>query len=89
MLCKKDVTTGFVLCGSCARKLEPFTLPADLAYFIDRLAGDIAQDKSVNPCHICSIRECSSKANDVTCQNGVKAWLLSKANQYFSSERRA
>ncbi len=30
MICKKDMTTGFVVCGNCAQKLKPFTLPSDL-----------------------------------------------------------
>ena len=35
-ICKKSVTSGVVLCGHCAKGLAPYTLPADLAWFIDR-----------------------------------------------------
>ena len=34
-ICKKPVTTGIVLCGHCAKGLAPYTLPTDLAWFID------------------------------------------------------
>lgn len=38
-ICKKPVTTGIVLCGHCAKGLAPYTLPTDLAWFIDQLSG--------------------------------------------------
>lgn len=84
MLCKKDVTTGFVVCGDCAHSLEPFTLPHELAYFIDKLAEDIALNENGCSCDMCSIVGCSSQVSVSTCRNGIKAWLLSKVGQYFS-----
>ena len=43
-ICKKSVTTGIVLCGHCAKGLAPYTLPADLAWFIDQLSEEIVLD---------------------------------------------
>lgn len=84
MLCKKDVTTGFVVCSDCAHSLEPFTLPIELAYFIDQLAEDLVRNENSCSCDMCSIVGCSSPINGLTCRNGIKAWLLSKVGQYFS-----
>ncbi len=83
MICKKEVTTGYVLCGCCAHKLEPLTLPTELAYFIDQLAEDIVLDEKIRPCDMCSIGECMSQVSGLVCRNGVKAWLLSKADKYL------
>lgn len=87
LICKEKVTSGFVVCGKCAHKLEPFTLPTDLAYFIDRLAENIVRDENIQTCHMCSIGSCSSQVSGLTCRNGVKAWLLSKAGEYLSRKR--
>lgn len=87
VVCKKDVTTGFVVCGECAHKLEPFTLPPDLAYFIDQLAEELVRNENICACDMCSIIECSSPTSGLTCQNGIKAWLLDKAGQFFVRER--
>ncbi len=83
MICKKEVTTGYVLCGCCVHKLEPLTLPTELAYFIDQLAEDIVLDENIRPCDMCSIGECMSQVSGLVCRNGVKAWLLSKADKYL------
>ncbi len=83
MICKKEVTTGYVLCGCCVHKLEPLTLPTELAYFIDQLAEDIVLDEKICPCDMCSIGECMSQVSGLVCRNGVKAWLLSKADKYL------
>ena len=83
MLCKKEVTTGFVVCGDCAHQLEPFTLSPDLACFIDQLAEDIVRNENSCSCDMCSIVGCSSQVSGLTCRNGIKAWLLSKAGQFL------
>ena len=87
MFCKKDVITGFVVCGDCAHSLEPLTLPPELAYFIDQLAEDIARNENSCSCDMCAIVGCSSQVSGLTCQNGIKAWLLSKADQFLSQKR--
>ena len=83
VLCKKDVIAGYVVCGDCAHKLEPFTLSPDLACFIDRLAEDLVLNENSCTCDMCSIIECSAQISDVTCKNGIKAWLLDKAGRFL------
>lgn len=87
VLCKKDVTTGFVVCGDCAHKLESFTLSPDLAYFIDQLAEELVRNENSCTCDMCSIVGCSSQVSGVTCKNGIKVWLLDKANQFFPANK--
>lgn len=89
VLCKKDVTTGFVICGDCAHKLEPFTLSPDLAHFIDQLAEEIVLDYDIPSCRMCSLGECSSQVSGLICRHGVKAWLLDKVNQFFPANKAA
>ena len=49
-ICKKSVTTGTVLCGHCAKGLAPYTLPADLAWFIDQLSEEIVLNHDIYAC---------------------------------------
>lgn len=86
MLCKKEVTSGLVVCGDCAHKLEPSTPSAELVYFIDKLAESITSNQDIYPCNMCSNRKCSPHTSGMTCQEGVKSWLLSKAGQYLFQE---
>lgn len=86
MLCKKDVTAGFVVCGDCARSLEPFTLPPELAYYIDQLAEDLVRNENSCSCDMCAIVGCVSQVSASTCKNGIKAWLLAKADQCLARE---
>ena len=88
-ICHDPVKSGFVLCSQCAKKLEPFTLPPDLSFFIDRLAEDIVLDDSICQCSMCSIGSCSSQVSGLVCRNAVKAWLLSRAGNYFKREKSA
>ena len=84
VLCKQNVTTGFVVCGDCIHKLEPFTLSPDLACFIDQLAEEIVLDYNITSCCMCSLGECSSQVSGMVCRNGIKAWLLDKAGKFLS-----
>ena len=72
-ICKKSVTTGIVLCDHCAKGLTPYTLPTDLAWVIDQLSEKIILEKSIYACAM-------------TCRNGIKAWLLSQANEFFPAK---
>lgn len=85
-ICKKPVTTGIVLCGHCAESLSPYTLPADLAWFIDRLSEEIVLNNNISACSMCAMRGCSTQVSGLTCRNGVKAWLLSQANEIFPAK---
>lgn len=84
-ICKKSVTTGIVLCGHCAKGLAPYTLPTELAWFIDQLAEKIVLDDNIYPCSMCALRSCPREVSGLTCRNGVKAWLLSRAKEAFSA----
>lgn len=73
--------------GKRARKgLAPYTLPTDLAWFIDQLSEKIVLEKSIYACAMCAIKDCPSQASGMTCRNGVKAWLLSQANEFFPAK---
>ena len=54
-ICKKSVTTGIVLCGHCAKGLAPYTLPADLAWFIDQLSEEIVLNHDIYACSMCAM----------------------------------
>lgn len=82
-ICKKPVTSGIVLCGDCAKGLAPYTLPTELAWFIDQLAEEIVLNNAIYPCTMCSMPTCTSQVRGLTCRNGVKAWLLSQAKRFF------
>ena len=80
LICKEDVTSGYVLCRHCAGKLEPYTLPPELSYFIDQLAEEIVLSETIPTCRLCSIGECQSQVGGLVCRNAVKAWLLERAS---------
>lgn len=82
-ICKERITTGAVLCGHCAKSLEPYTLSADLAWFIDQLAEGIVLNNDIYSCSMCALGNCASQVGGLTCRNGVKAWLLTQAGNYF------
>lgn len=85
-ICKKSVTSGVVLCGHCAKGLAPYTLPADLAWFIDQLSEEIVLNHDIYACSMCAMPACTSQDSGMTCRNGVKAWLLKRAEQFFPAK---
>ena len=85
-ICKKSVTTSIVLCGHCAKGLAPYTLPVDLAGFIDQLSEEIVLDNDIYACAMCAMSTCNSQVSGMTCRNGVKAWLLTRAKQFFPAK---
>ena len=82
-ICKKPVTTGIVLCGHCAKDLAPYTLPADLAWFIDQLSEKIVLSNDIYACSMCAMTTCNSQVSGMVCRSGVKAWLLTQVNDIF------
>lgn len=87
-MCKKDVTSGYVLCGDCAGELKANALPRTLEYYIARLATSIAFDSTVYPCPMCEIEDCQLGRDDVTryeCHKGISDWFRSRANEFFSN----
>ena len=86
MICKEPVTTGFVVCAPCAKKLEPYTLPPELSFYIDQLAEEVVLNNNICACQLCAIGNCSSQVSGLTCRNAVKAWLLKRAEDYFAKK---
>ena len=76
-ICKKSVTTSIVLCGHCAK---------GLAWFIDQLSEEIVLDNDIYACAMCAMSTCNSQVSGMTCRNGVKAWLLTRAKQFFPAK---
>lgn len=85
-ICKEPIVSGIVLCGHCAKRLVPYTLPTELAWFIDQLAEEIVLNNDIYPCTMCAIGSCSGQVSGLTCRNGVKAWLLSQAKRFFPAK---
>lgn len=83
MICKRPVTKGLVVCGDCADKLKPYTLPPDLALFMDYLADTVVNDPRIQACGLCAIGTCRQGAGPDICRNAVKAWLLKQAEHCF------
>lgn len=86
MICKDTVTSGFVVCGHCAKKLEPYTLTPELSFYIDQLAESIVLSNTVHACGLCAIGDCAEQVSGLTCRNGVKAWLLQQAQNTFKKK---
>lgn len=43
-------------------------------------------EQQLYACAMCAIKDCPSQASGMTCRNGVKAWLLSQANEFFPAK---
>lgn len=79
LLCKKDVTAGYVVCGDCAGTLNPGELPPVLSLFTSWLGAEMARDLSVKPCSMCGREHCDDLSH---CAQGVTAWLRAKAGEF-------
>ncbi len=91
LMCKKDVTSGYVVCGDRASKLKTNTAPQMLDYYIARLAAKIAYDDTVYPCPMCEAEHCSLGKDGITqydCHKGISDWLHSCANEFFETAGR-
>lgn len=87
VLSAKNLLLRALCCAATAPKgLAPYTLPADLAWFIDQLSEEIVLDNDVYACAMCAMPTCNSQVSGMTCRNGVKAWLLTKAKQFFPAK---
>ena len=49
LLCKKDVTSGYVVCGDCAGKIKPETMSPVLSDFAAWLGENMAQNYTSAP----------------------------------------
>ena len=73
LLCSKDVTTGYVLCGKCAADVKLSTEPELLEHFVEWLGAEMANDFAVKPCSMCGREHCDDISQ---CRSGVTAWLI-------------
>lgn len=80
-LCKEDVTSGFVVCGDCADKLDPKEMHPVMRQYIERLAEEIVNDNGICSCDMCVYGTCESQVSGLVCLSGVIRWLQGKANE--------
>ena len=79
LLCNKNITTGYVLCGECAAGVKLNTESEVLGHFVEWLGAELANDLLVNPCSMCGRAHCDDISQ---CRSGVTAWLRTKAEEY-------
>lgn len=82
LLCKKDVTSGYVVCGDCAGKLNPGELPPVLSLFTAWLGTEMTRDLTVKPCSMCKMEYCDDISQ---CYQGVISWLRAKAEDFVKA----
>ena len=41
---------------------------------------------AIYACAMCAVPTCTSQVSGMTCRNGVKAWLLKRAEQFFPAK---
>lgn len=83
MCCNTPITTGFVVCGSCAEQVKSGKLSLESMRLIGKLAEAISEDESIYPCTMCAY-ECHGQEDAHVCPDGIKAWLTDKAERSAS-----
>lgn len=83
-VCKKDVTSGYVLCGDCAKEMKSGTIPPVLAGFAAWLGNELVQNDTVNFCSVCKDGKCEDPS---VCRKGVAAWFREEAEHYLNASR--
>lgn len=79
-ICKRDVTSGFVVCGGCAGELKSGTMPPVLAGYAAWLGSELAQNDTVDFCSVCKAGKC----DDISvCRKGITAWFRAKAEEFL------
>lgn len=81
-VCKKDVTSGYVLCGDCAGELKSGRIPPVLAGFAAWLGNELVQNDTVNFCSVCKDGRCEDSS---VCRKGVAAWFREKAEEFLEA----
>ena len=89
MCCNNTVSSGFVVCASCAKSVGGGKVPLDTMRFIGKLAEEIIDSNMTSPCSMCRF-ECRGGENTLKCPEGVRTWLTDKAAAFFAvpEERR-
>ena len=84
MCCNKTVSSGFVVCASCAKNVGDGKVPLDTVRFIGKLAEEISGDEEIYPCTMCNF-ECHGEEDARECPEGIRAWLTDKATTFFGA----
>lgn len=82
LLCKKDVTSGYVVCGDCAENMKPKTMKPALYGFAAWLGIELTNVDTMHVCSICEARKCG---DDSVCGQGIAAWLRKKAEEFLDT----
>ena len=82
LICKKDVTSGYVVCGSCAGELKSEAMPPVLSGFAAWLGSELVQNDTVNFCSVCKDADCGDLS---ACRKGVTAWFREKVEKYLEA----
>lgn len=85
LICKKDVTSGFVVCGDCAGELKSKAMPPVLSGFAAWLGSELVQDDMVNFCSMCKGAACGDLS---VRRKGVAAWFREKAEEFLKISNR-
>lgn len=85
LLCKKDMTSGYVVCGDCAEKMKPGTMQPVLSGFVAWLGENMAHDHTIVPCTICEFGKAGACLDLSMCGKGIIAWLRAKADEFMET----
>lgn len=85
LLCKKDVTSGYVVCGGCAEHMKPRTMQPVLYGFAAWLGAKLAQDHSDAPCPVCEFAASGACLDLAKCRQGIASWFQAKADQFLGT----
>lgn len=85
LLCKKDVISGYVVCGDCTGELKTKTMPPVLGGFAVWLGAELVRQDTVYFCSVCKARKCDDKT---VCRKGIAAWFRDRAEEYWEASNR-
>ena len=84
-LCKKDVTSGYVVCGDCAGNIKPGTVQPVLSNFTAWLGEIMAQNHTTAPCGVCEFEKVDICLDFSMCRKGITSWLRAKADEFMET----
>ena len=85
LLCKRDVTSGYVVCGGCAETMKPGTMQPVLYDFAAWLGKTIAKNNTPVPCPMCIFAKSDACLDPSMCCKGVAAWFRAKADEFMET----
>lgn len=85
LLCKKDVTSGYVVCGDCAEHMKPGTMQPILYGFAAWLGAAMAKNNAPTPCSVCKFAKSDACLDPALCRKGITAWFQAKADEFMET----